>query len=104
MSQYDVAIIGGGAAGLSAALVLARARRNVLVIDAGAPRNAPATHMHGYLSRDGMPPAELLAAGRHEVRSYGGDIVDGVVTDLVPDGTAGSGPSSPTGGGSRHGD
>ena len=89
MTQYDVAIIGGGAAGLSAALVLARARRNVLVIDAGAPRNGPATHMHGYLSRDGMPPAELLAAGRHEVRSYGGEIVDGTVTDLVPDGTSG---------------
>ena len=88
MSQYDVAIIGGGAAGLSAALVLARARRNVLVIDAGAPRNAPATHMHGYLSRDGMPPAELLAAGRTEVRSYGGEIVEGTVTDLVPDGTS----------------
>jgi thioredoxin reductase len=89
MSQYDVAIIGGGAAGLSAALVLSRARRRVLVIDAGAPRNAPATHMHGYLSRDGMPPAELLAAGRHEVRSYGGNIIDGTVTDLVPDGTSG---------------
>jgi len=89
MSQDDVAIIGGGAAGLSAALVLARARRNVLVIDAGAPRNGPASHMHGYLSRDGMPPAELLAAGRDEVRSYGGDIIDGVVTDLVPDGTNG---------------
>ena len=89
MNQYDVAIIGGGAAGLSAALVLARSRRSVLVIDAGAPRNAPATHMHGYLSRDGMPPAELLAAGRHEVRGYGGDIVDGAVTDLVPDGARG---------------
>jgi thioredoxin reductase len=89
MSQYDVAIIGGGAAGLSAALVLARARRNVLVIDAGAPRNSPATHMHGYLSRDGMPPAELMAAGRTEVRSYGGDIVEGTITDLVSDGTSG---------------
>ena len=89
MTQYDVAITGGGAAGLSAALVLSRARRNVLVIDAGAPRNGPASHMHGYLSRDGMPPAELLAAGRDEVRSYGGDIIDGVVTDLVPDGTNG---------------
>jgi thioredoxin reductase len=89
MSQHDVAIIGGGAAGLSAALVLSRACRKVLVVDAGAPRNAPATHMHGYLSRDGMPPAELLAAGRHEVRSYGGDIVDGTVTDLVPDGGSG---------------
>ena len=89
MTQHDVAITGGGAAGLSAALVLSRARRNVLVIDAGAPRNGPASHMHGYLSRDGMPPAELLAAGRDEVRSYGGDIIDGVVTDLVPDGTNG---------------
>jgi len=89
MSQYDVVVIGGGAAGLSAALVLSRARRTVLVVDAGAPRNAPATHMHGYLSRDGVPPAELLAAGRHEVRSYGGDIVDGTVTELVPDGRSG---------------
>ncbi len=82
-------IIGGGAAGLSAALVLARARRSVLVVDAGAPRNAPAAHMHGYLSRDGMPPADLLAAGRQEVRGYGGEIVDGTVTDLVPDGRSG---------------
>ena len=57
---YDVAIVGGGAAGLSAALVLGRARRKVVVIDAGAPRNAPAAHMHGFLSRDGMAPAELL--------------------------------------------
>jgi thioredoxin reductase len=88
-SQYDVVVIGGGAAGLSAALVLARARRRVLVVDAGAPRNAPATHLHGYLSRDGVPPAELLAAGRHEVNSYGGDIVGGTVTDLVPDGRSG---------------
>ena len=62
-NSYDVAIVGGGAAGLSAALVLGRARRRVVVIDAGAPRNAPAAHMHGFLSRDGMPPAELLAAG-----------------------------------------
>jgi thioredoxin reductase len=89
MTQHDVAIIGGGAAGLSAALVLSRARRKVVVIDAGAPRNGPATHMHGYLSRDGMPPAELLAAGRREVRSYGGAIIDGIVTDLLPDGTSG---------------
>ncbi len=86
MSQHDVVIVGGGAAGLSAALVLSRARRKVLVVDAGAPRNAPAAHMHGYLSRDGMPPAELLAAGRDEVRSYGGEIVEGTVTDLVQDG------------------
>ncbi|UQU66222.1 NAD(P)/FAD-dependent oxidoreductase [Couchioplanes caeruleus] len=85
MSQYDVAIIGGGAAGLSAALVLARARRSVLVLDSGAPRNAAATHMHGYLSRDGLPPGELLAAGRKEVRHYGGEIVDGTVDGLAAD-------------------
>jgi thioredoxin reductase len=89
MSQYDVAVIGGGAAGLSAALVLSRARRKVLVIDAGQPRNAPATHMHGYLSRDGLPPAELLAAGRTEVESYGGEIVASTATELVPDGRNG---------------
>ena len=60
MNEYDVVVIGGGAAGLSAALVLARAQRRVAVVDAGEPRNAPAQHMHGFLSRDGLPPAELL--------------------------------------------
>jgi thioredoxin reductase len=89
MKTYDVVIIGGGAAGLSAALVLSRARRRVLVVDAGEPRNAPATHLHGYLSRDGMPPAELLDAGKREVRQYGGDIVTAIVRDLVPDGRSG---------------
>ena len=73
----DVAIVGGGAAGLSAALVLGRARRRVVVIDAGTPRNAPAAHMQGFLSRDGMPPSELLAVGRREVTGYGVEIVDG---------------------------
>ena len=58
---YDAVVVGGGAAGLSAALVLGRARRRVVVIDAGAPRNAPAAHMQGFLSRDGMPPAVFLA-------------------------------------------
>jgi thioredoxin reductase len=87
--QYDVAIIGGGAAGLSAALVLARARRHVLVVDAGEPRNAPAAHMHGYLSRDGLPPHQLLAYGRDEVRRYGGVIVDGLTTKLFADGRPG---------------
>ncbi|MGH3496375.1 MAG: FAD-dependent oxidoreductase [Nocardioidaceae bacterium] len=67
MNEYDVAVIGGGAAGRSAALVLTRARRRVVVIDAGEPRNASAAHMQGFLSRDGMPPAELLAVGREEV-------------------------------------
>jgi thioredoxin reductase len=89
MSQYDVAIIGGGAAGLSAALVLSRACRSVLVVDAGAPRNAPAAYLHGYLSRDGLPPDELLRIGRDEVADYGGEIVEGTVTELVPDGRNG---------------
>jgi len=86
MSRHDVLIIGGGAAGLSAALVLARARRSVLVIDAGQPRNAPASKLHGYLGRDGLPPAELLSTGRAEVTGYGGDIVAGTVAHLVQQG------------------
>jgi thioredoxin reductase len=80
--SYDVVIVGGGAAGLSAALVLGRARRRVAVIDAGAPRNAPAAHMQGFLSRDGMPPAELLATGRAEVSGYGVELVDGAVAGV----------------------
>ena len=82
--RYDVVIVGGGAAGLSAALVLGRARRRVVVVDAGMPRNSPAAHMHGYLSRDGMPPSELLAAGRAEVTRYGVQIIDGVVRSIDP--------------------
>ena len=74
-ATYDVAVIGGGAAGLSAALVLGRARRRVAVVDGGAPRNAPAAHMHGFLSRDGLAPAELLATGREEVQAYGVELV-----------------------------
>src|SRR5499427_2313817 len=72
---YDVVVIGGGAAGLSGALMLARSRRSVVVIDAGTPRNAPATGVHGLLGREGMPPAELIERGRAEVRGYGGHVV-----------------------------
>ncbi|MDQ0000048.1 NAD(P)/FAD-dependent oxidoreductase [Pseudarthrobacter sulfonivorans] len=75
-TRYDAVIIGGGAAGLSAATTLARALRSVLVIDSGTPRNAPAVGVHGYLSRDGTNPLELLAAGRSEVLSYGGTVLD----------------------------
>ncbi|MDT7539045.1 MAG: hypothetical protein QOI82_2630 [Actinomycetota bacterium] len=82
MDMYDVAIVGGGAAGLSAALVLARARRRVVVVDGGKPRNAPAAHLHGFLSRDGMPPHDLLLAGRAEVERYGAHVVGGVVTRI----------------------
>ncbi|MCP9953771.1 NAD(P)/FAD-dependent oxidoreductase [Actinomadura madurae] len=79
-TERDVLIIGGGPAGLSGALTLSRARRTVTVVDAGEPRNATAEHMHGFLTRDGMPPALLLETGRTEVRGYGGEIVEGRVT------------------------
>jgi thioredoxin reductase len=82
---YDVVLFGGGAAGLSGALMLARARRAVAVVDAGAPRNAPAEGVHGLLGHDGVPPAELLARGRDEVRRYGGHVVTGEVTTVVRD-------------------
>ncbi|UUU35536.1 NAD(P)/FAD-dependent oxidoreductase [Streptomyces sp. CA-210063] len=81
--QYEVIVIGGGAAGLSAALVLGRARRRTLVVDAGEPRNAPAAHMQGYLSRDGMPPADFLAVGREEIARYGVDLVRGRAVDAT---------------------
>ncbi|MEU6500669.1 NAD(P)/FAD-dependent oxidoreductase [Streptomyces californicus] len=77
--RYDVVIVGGGAAGLSGALALARARRSVLVIDAGEPRNAPASHVHNYLGRESTPPGELLAIGRNEAAGYGAEIVAGRV-------------------------
>ncbi|MER7519604.1 NAD(P)/FAD-dependent oxidoreductase [Streptomyces sp. NPDC126499] len=82
---YEVVVVGGGAAGLSAALVLGRARRGTLVIDAGEPRNAPAAHMQGYLSRDGMSPAEFLAVGREEIAAYGVEWTEGRVTAAAPD-------------------
>jgi len=81
---YDVVVVGGGAAGLSAALVLGRARRRVAVIDAGTPRNAPAAHMHGYLSRDGLPPSELLEIGRDEATRYGIEFITGQVVAIDP--------------------
>lgn len=87
MHSYDVLIVGGGAAGLSAALVLSRARRSVLVVDAGRPRNAPAAHMHGFLGSDGLPPADLLAAGRREILGYGANLVRGTVTAITRSGT-----------------
>lgn len=89
MDKYDVLVIGGGAAGLSAALVLSRARRRVLVVDSGMPRNGPAKHMHGFLSRDGLPPGDLLASGREEVKAYGGHFLDGTASEIGGDRTHG---------------
>src|SRR6059058_1465510 len=80
----DAVVIGGGAAGLNGALMLARSRRSVVVIDSGTPRNAPAEGVHGMLGLDGTPPAELLRRGREEVRHYGGQVVTGEVIAAVP--------------------
>ncbi|MGW7556597.1 NAD(P)/FAD-dependent oxidoreductase, partial [Streptomyces rimosus] len=97
--SYDVVVIGGGAAGLSGALMLGRARRSVLVVDAGRPRNAPAAASHNYLTRDGVSPGELLAEGRAEVQRYGGEVVadEVVAAEAVGEGlfrvTLGSGAS-----------
>lgn len=84
--EWDVIIIGGGAAGLSAALQLGRAARSVLVIDAGEPRNRFAAHMHGVLGSDGLSPTEFLARGRDEVARYGVQVRRAVVTAVTDEG------------------
>ena len=76
---YDVVVVGGGAAGLGSALMLGRSRRSVMVVDAGEPRNAVASGVHGFLTRDGINPAELLEVGREEVRGYGAQMLEGLV-------------------------
>jgi thioredoxin reductase len=80
MDGCDVVVVGGGAAGLNAALVLARSRRSVVVVDAGEPRNAPSGAVHAVLGQDGMPPADVLERGRAEVRRYGVRLVHGEAT------------------------
>jgi thioredoxin reductase len=81
--DFDVLIIGGGPAGLSAALVLGRCRRSVLVIDAGHPRNYASRAAHNYLTRDGIPPMELIRMAREEVASYGVQLCQGVATSAT---------------------
>src|SRR5436190_18127274 len=76
---YDVLIVGGGPAGLSAAIVLGRCRRRVLVVDSGRPRNERARAVHGYLGRDGTAPRELLQLGRAEAEQYGVEFLDAEV-------------------------
>lgn len=81
--MFDVIIVGGGPAGLNAALVLGRSRRKVAVIDAGEPRNAPAAHAHGFLTRDGVAPLEILRLARAEVLEYGVELITGRVVSAV---------------------
>jgi thioredoxin reductase (NADPH) len=88
-TSYDVIVIGGGAGGLNAALVLARARRTVAVIDSGEPRNAPSAHMHGFLSRDGVPPLSVLETGRAEIARYGAVLMNGQVDEVMAGETGG---------------
>jgi thioredoxin reductase (NADPH) len=85
---YDVAVIGGGAAGLSAALVLARARRRVAVFDDGKPRNAGVPHAYGFLGHDGIAGSDLLARGRDELGAYGCAVTNARATALAVDGDA----------------
>ena len=97
-TDWDAVILGGGAAGLATALMLGRALRRALVIDAGSPRNRFALHMHGVLGHDGVPPQDLLARGRAEVARYGVevrpgraarvDVADGGVVVTLDDGGA----------------
>ena len=75
--RCDVAVIGGSAAGLAAALQLARQRRSVIVVDSGDPRNAPAAHMHSYLGHEGRSPGDFAEIARAEVRSYGVEVLSG---------------------------
>ncbi|MBZ5738088.1 NAD(P)/FAD-dependent oxidoreductase [Nocardioides mangrovi] len=69
-SRYDAVVIGGGSAGLQAALTLGRVHRRTLLLDGGTYRNDPATHMHNFLGHDGTPPAELRAAARKDLAAY----------------------------------
>jgi thioredoxin reductase len=73
--DYDAIIVGGGPAGLSAALILGRCRRRVFLCDAGRPRNAASRAMHGFLTRDGIAPRDLLRIGRRQLSKYGTEIV-----------------------------
>lgn len=86
---YDVVVVGGSVAGLNAALVLGRARLRVAVVDAGHPVNETVEHSHGYLTRDGAAPAELVATGRAEVAAYGVELVDDTVDAVRREGPDG---------------
>lgn len=82
MTQWDVVIVGAGPAGLSAALMLGRSKRKVLIVDSGLPRNRFANHMHGVLGYEGESPQTLLEKGRQEVADYGVEIESGEITEV----------------------
>jgi thioredoxin reductase/SAM-dependent methyltransferase len=84
--NYDVVVIGGGAAGLAGAVALLRSRRSVLLVDSGDQRNASAGHVHNFLTQDGTAPEALYSGGRAEVQAYGGQILHGEVDTLDRDG------------------
>jgi thioredoxin reductase len=84
MNNFDVIILGGGAAGLSAATALGRFKRRVLVIDNGTPRNAPASGVHNFLTRDGIDPRELQGIGREQAAAYGVEFVDEAIETVEP--------------------
>ncbi|BEP65604.1 MULTISPECIES: NAD(P)/FAD-dependent oxidoreductase [unclassified Variovorax] len=88
--RYDALIVGGSFAGLSAAMQLARARRKVCVVDAGAPRNRFAAASHGFFGQDGMPPLQMIADARDKLLAYPSvTFVEGTVTAAMADGAEG---------------
>jgi thioredoxin reductase len=87
--DYDVAVIGGGPAGLQAALTLGRVHRSVLLLDSGEYRNDAAQHMHNFVTQDGTPPAEFRAAAREQLKAYDTvELRDARVSDVKSDGDA----------------
>lgn len=89
MESYDAVIVGGGPAGLSAALALGRARRRALLVDGGTPRNARAREVHTFVTRDGIPPREFRKVAREQLAPYTTVTVrDALVTSVVPDGAS----------------
>lgn len=81
--SFDVVIVGGGPAGLAAALLLGRARKRVLLCDAGARRNAAATHVHGFVTRDGVPPAEFRRVAREQLDAYPSVVVQDLPVEAI---------------------
>ncbi|MAS36925.1 MAG: FAD-dependent pyridine nucleotide-disulfide oxidoreductase [Anaerolineaceae bacterium] len=84
MSDYDVLVVGGSAAGLSGALMLGRSRRKVLVCDSADPRNKPSPAVHAFFSRDGIAPADLMAIGREQLQPYDVTLRTTVVQSITP--------------------